>query len=101
MEQAILKVRFPLGSLPVRGFKCPTCGEERLPAHEAAEAQHLAEKLGLFGVRDSHTRKLLKTGNSIAVSLDPEMLQAILPGAEPGTAVRVGRQGNHIVIGPA
>jgi antitoxin component of MazEF toxin-antitoxin module len=48
-----------------------------------------------------HTRKLLKTGNSIAVSLDPDLLQEILPGAEPGTAVKVGRQGDRIVIGPA
>lgn len=101
MEPAILKIRFPLGSLPVRGFRCPVCREERLPAQEAEEAQGLAHKLGLYGVEQATTRKLLKTGNSIAVSLDPELLEQILPGAQPGTAVKVGRQGDRIVVGPA
>lgn len=101
MEQAIVKIRFPLGALPVRGLRCPVCGEERIPAGEAEEAQRLAGKLGLFGLQNMHTRKLLKTGNSIAVSLDPDLLHEILPGAEPGTVVKVGRQGDKIVIIPA
>lgn len=95
---AILKIRFPLGSLPVRGFRCPVCGSESLLASEAQEAQDLARELGLFSVTNRRRRKLLRTGNSIAVSLDPELLREVLPGRKPGDAVFVGRMGDRIVI---
>lgn len=98
MEEAILKVHFPIGSMPVRGYRCPVCGDERLLGAEAAKAQKAAHKLGLFGLEQTQLRKLLKTGNSVAVSLDPELVRDVLGGLEPGGTVRIGRLGNRIVI---
>lgn len=98
MEPATFEVRFPLGKLPVRGFRCPICGEEALTGTQAKALDELARRLGLFGIEDKHRRKLLRTGNSIAVSLDPELVRDVLHGAKPGAEVFVGRQGDKIVI---
>lgn len=98
MVEAILKVHFPRGALPARGFRCPVCGDEQLTGAEAKEVQETAHRLGLYGVEDSRPRKLLRTGNSVAVSLDPELVRNVLRGMKPGGTVRVGRQGDRIVI---
>lgn len=101
MEPAILKVRFPLGWLPARGYRCPVCGEEELALSEAHVLDELAHRLGLFGVEQRQRRKLQRTGNSVTVSLDPRLLEEALRGAGPGDMVEVGRQGDRIVILPA
>lgn len=98
MEEAILRVDFPLGSLPARGWRCPVCGEETLLLADAGEVQRLAQRLGLFGVQGRKRRKLLKTGGSLAVTLDPELLREVLGKARAGTYVQVGREGGRIVI---
>lgn len=101
MDEAVLKVHFPAGSLAARGFRCPACGDERLLASDAEAAQELAHRLGLYGVEDVQERKLLQTGNSIAVTLPPRLVEEVLGGAGPGDAVRVGRLGDRIVVEPA
>lgn len=68
---------------------------------ELKEAQDLAYRLGLFGIENAQLRKLLKTGTSIAVTLDPELIRDVLHGAKPGQAVKVGKEGGKIVIVPA
>lgn len=98
MVEALLKVHFPLGSIPARGFRCPACGDERLLGSDAEAAQTLARRLGLYGVEDAEERKLLRTGGSVAVTLPPRLLEEVLDGAEPGDVVRVGRQGGRIVV---
>lgn len=98
MQPALLSVRFPEGTLPAKGFRCPTCGEERLTATESERISTLGRKLGLYGVEQRRTRKLLKTGGSLAVTLDPEMLRDVLGEVRAGTSVEVGRQGDAIVI---
>lgn len=98
MEEAVLKVHFPEGSLPARGLRCPVCGDERLLASDAKAAQDLAHRLGLYGVEQAERRKLLRTGNSTAVTLPPRLVREVLGGAGPGEAVRVGRQGGRIVV---
>jgi hypothetical protein len=98
MEETILSLQYPKGRVPARGFRCPTCGEEVLLLEDASEARRTAENLGLFGVENARRRKLQKTGNSITVSLDPELLRSALLDAKPGDQVSVGRQGNRIVI---
>lgn len=98
MQEAILQMHYPNGTLPVKGYRCPACGNERLLADSAQEAHDTAERIGLLGLESAQTRKLLKTGNSLAVSLDPAWVKEVLLDAKPGTPVRVGRQGNRIVI---
>lgn len=100
MEPAILKVRFPVGALPARGFRCPVCGEEELALREAQALGELAHRLGLFGVEDRQRRRLLKNGNSFMVTLDPALVREVLRGAKPGEEIEVGRQGDRIVIRP-
>jgi len=97
----ILEMHFPRGKLPGEGFRCPTCGEEALLAEEVARLQKEAHRLGLYGLEDAQLRKLLRTGNSIAVSLDPNLIRQVLGDRKPGDAVRVGREGRRIVIEPA
>jgi hypothetical protein len=67
-------------------------------AERVAEAQALAHKLGLFGIENAQTRKLLRTGTSVAVTLDPDLLRDVLGSAKPGQMVKVGKEGNKIVI---
>lgn len=100
MRPSIVKVHFPLGVLPVKGFRCPVCGEEVLLAEDAGASQELASQLGLYGVEQEQERTLLKTGGSIAVTISPELVRDVLKG-KAGSIVKVGRQGDRIVIRPA
>lgn len=98
MEPASFDIRFPMGSLPANGFRCPQCGEEAVLSPELRQLEHLAARLGLYGLQDARRRKLQRTGNSITVSLDPRLVREVLRGAGPGDEVEVGRQGDAIVI---
>lgn len=98
MKEVILKVHFPLGTLPVRGFACQACGEEVFLGSDAAEAQDLAHRLGLFGLENKRSRKLRRTGNSLAVTLDSDLVKQVLGPAAEGKSVFVGSQGKRIVI---
>lgn len=99
MDPAILSVHFPEGDLPAKGFRCPVCSSER--ALNLPVLQQLARKLGLYGLEHATERTLQRTGSSITVTLDPELLREVVPNAKPGTKVTVGRQGDAIVILPA
>lgn len=100
MDPAIVKLTFPSGWLPVRGFRCATCGEDAVMGEEGAAARLLAEKLGLFGTTDRRNRKVLKTGGSLAVSIDPELARRVFGKLKPGDTVSVGLRGGCIVIEP-
>lgn len=100
MDVVILRLRYPRGQVPAKGFRCPECGEESLLVSEAEKADEMARDLGLYGIENAGVRKLLRAGNSIAVSLDPELVADVLKGAKPGTSVRVGRVGRRIVVEP-
>lgn len=65
---------------------------------EADRLRKEAHRIGLFGMEQKRRRKLQRTGNSVTVSLDPEMLRDVLKGAGPGTVVEVGRVGDHIEV---
>lgn len=98
METAEVETRYPEGILVQPGFRCPKCGEEAFTADQVKTSQAEARRLGLFGIENSSTRKLQRTGTSVTVSLDPELLRDVLGRAKPGTKVRVGRHGSHIAI---
>ncbi|HEX9816255.1 MAG TPA: hypothetical protein VGB18_04685 [Candidatus Thermoplasmatota archaeon] len=101
MDEAIFPVHFPLGQLPARGFRCPTCGEEQLLGSEAQRLERMAHDVGLFGVEDIRERKLLKTGNSLVVTIDPTLAKTVFGTTRPGVRIRIGRLGKRIVIEPA
>ena len=67
---------------------------------EYSRAQEIASRLGLFGVENALERKLLKTGNSLVVTIDPALAKAVLGTNKPGARLRVGRLGSRIVIEP-
>lgn len=96
MQPAILTVHFPEGDLPAKGFRCPVCAAERLLDLPALQA--VARRMGLYGLENASKRKLQRTGTSITVTLDPALLREVLPDADVGTTVLVGRQGDSIVI---
>lgn len=98
MREVIVQTHFPLGTMPVRGFRCPVCGAEVLRLADSVKAEALARKLGLFGLEDVQVRTLQRTGTSTCVTLDPELLRRVMPRAKRGSKVRIGRQGSRIVI---
>lgn len=98
MQEVILRHHFPRGTLPVRGFRCAVCGEEKLTGDDVARLQATARALGLYGLENARVRKLVRTGGSLAVTLDPGLLREVLGQAKPGSPVRVGLQGRQIVV---
>lgn len=98
MEPANVEMRYPEGILVSPGFKCPRCGEEAFAADQVERGQSEARRLGLFGIENATTRTLQRTGTSVTVSLDPELLRDVLRRAKPGSKVKVGRHGDHIAI---
>lgn len=101
LDEVVLWIRYPRGRVPSRGFRCPICGDESLLLGDGNKADELAHELGLFGLEQVGTRRLLRAGNSIAVTLDPQLVEEVLSGAKPGTKVRVGRLGKRIFVEPA
>lgn len=100
MEGAIFPIHFPRGSLPARGYRCPKCGDEVVTASEMKKLESMAHGAGLYGIENAQTRKLIQTGNSLAVTLDRELLKAVGIVGKAGRSVRVGRVGDHLVILP-
>lgn len=98
MEPAEVEMRYPEGVLVSPGFRCPRCGEEAFSGDQVERGQAEARRLGLFGLENATTRTLQRTGTSVTVSLDPDLLRDVLQRAKPGTKVRVGRHGDHIAI---
>lgn len=63
-----------------------------------AANQRRAHDLGLFGMERASKRKLRQVGSSLSVTLDPELLNEIVPGARAGDEVEVGLEGGKLVI---
>lgn len=98
MDDAIFPLHFPNGQMPARGFRCSTCGHERLSGSEFERLEKMARELGLYGIEESRERKLLKVGNSLVVTIDPALARMALGTSRPGIKVRVGLQGKRIII---
>lgn len=99
MRPVILRMHFPVESLPVEGYRCETCGEEGFLGEAVARAQKLARRLGLYGAEHPHERRLVKNGSSLAITLDRSALREILGhDPQPGEPLVVGRVGPAIVI---
>lgn len=98
MSRALVDVQFPRGKIPVKGWRCPECGESVFSAQQADAAQRMARELGLFGPERASRRKLQRSGTSIVVTLDPALLEEALGGASVGDEVEVGRLGDAIII---
>lgn len=99
MEPTILQLNYPRGSLPVRGFRCPHCGDDAILGADGAKNRELANSLGLFGPSTGKSRrKLMKTGTSIGVTLDRGLLREFLGTDQPGRIVVVSGEGRRIVI---
>lgn len=97
-EPAILTMHFPLGDLPVKGAKCPSCGEEILLPEQVDQAQQTARRLGLLGPDLRTTRAAIKLGSSTAMTFDQELARKA--GIEPGTQLEVGLLGGRVVVTP-
>lgn len=96
MSEAVLSMDFPLGKLPVQGYRCPRCGEEIFLGEAVAATQQLAKRLGLYGIEGRGRRTALKIGNSVGLTVDPSTAKAL--GIEPGTELELGIQGDALVI---
>jgi len=96
MVADILKTKFPKGSLPIRGYKCSSCGYELIPFEEAERVQHQAEVLGLFGEVNPLQRKITKCGNNLVIYI-PKQIERQL-GLEKGTPINVWLREDEICI---
>lgn len=98
MEPAILTMQFPLGPLPVKGAKCPECGEEVFIAGQVEQAQETARRLGLFGPELKSTRKAIELGSSTGMTFEREIAKRA--GIRPGTELEIDFTGGRIIIYP-
>lgn len=98
MELTVLSLAFPRGTLPVKGFRCPTCGAEELLLGELAKARETARRIGLLKTGRAERRRLLRVGNSLGITLAPAVVREVLGGVHAGEEVLVGVQGDAIVI---
>jgi hypothetical protein len=98
MEQAVLQMHFPRGTLPVMGRRCRRCGLELVSTENAQEGQELAEKLGLYEPRFPLVRTITKSGGQLALYLPREIEKAL--GLSKGTRVRIFTRGDEIIIQP-
>lgn len=96
MDEVVLTLHFPRGSIPVRGGRCPVDGEEKIRAEDHARAQAQAHELGLFGLESTVQRKIGTTGTSAAVTIPPDLLARL--GLKPGSVVEIGALGDSLVI---
>jgi len=98
MDKSILSTHYPRGSLPVRGYKCKTCGFELISIEEAEHAQELAERLGLYGDVGALTRTITKSGGQLAFYIPKEIQREL--NLKKGTKVKVSLRGDEIVLTP-
>jgi predicted lysophospholipase L1 biosynthesis ABC-type transport system permease subunit len=96
MEDAIVTLQFPGGTLPVRGGRCPIDGDEKIRGEDLVDAQALAHELGLYGLEGAVERKIGTTGTSASVTLPPDLLARL--GLKPGSVVEIGAAGEALVI---
>ena len=96
MTPIVLQIHFAGGKIPVRGYKCPVCGEEMILGSDSIQAKRDAMRLGLSGVRAHTRRKIVRNGTSASVNLSPEMLTTL--GVRVGDEVEVGILGDRVVI---
>jgi hypothetical protein len=47
MSQATVHLRFARGDVPVKGWRCPSCGDEKILLEDAKAARLYAERMGL------------------------------------------------------
>ena len=47
MREAVIMLRFPKGDVPVKGWRCPSCGDEKVLLEDAKAARLYAERMGL------------------------------------------------------
>ncbi len=98
MSEAVLKMHFPRGSLPIAGFKCRNCGEEIIDAKVVEEYQQLAQKLGLYEPEFPLIRTITKSGRQLALYLPKEIEKAF--SLIQGKKVRIFTRGDEIIVQP-
>lgn len=96
MDVAIVEVAFPRGRLPVRGYRCPRCGEELIPGGVLSAAQSLARSLGMAGVERSEVRKAMAIGSSIGATIPKAYLERL--GIAAGTPLAFELHADHIEV---
>lgn len=98
MEESILYIHYPIGTLPVVGHRCKKCDFELISLEEARYAQDLAEKLGMYGDVGGLTRTITKSGGQLAFYIPKEIQKEL--HLKKGMKVRVSLRGDDIVLTP-
>ena len=98
MAEAILNIRYPKGTLPVRGFICPKCGYEVISFEDAKNASETAERLGLIEPEGAITREITKSGDQLAVYIPKDIEREF--DLRQGTKVRIYAKHNEIILAP-
>ena len=98
MAEAILNIRYPKGTLPVRGFICPKCGYEVISFEDAKNASETAERLGLIELEGAITREITKSGDQLAVYIPKDIEREF--DLRQRTKVRIYAKRNEIILAP-
>lgn len=98
MDETILKIRYPKGTLPVRGFVCPKCGYEVISFEDAKAASETAERLGLLEPEGAITRKITRSGDQLAVYIPKNIEKEF--DLKQGAKVRIYTKRDEIILAP-
>ena len=98
MDEKILKIRYPKGTLPVRGFVCSKCGYEIISFEDAKAASETAERLGLLEPEGAITRKITRSGDQLAVFIPKDIEREF--DLKQGAKVRIYTKHDEIILAP-
>jgi len=98
MDEVILNIRYPKGTLPVRGFTCPKCGYEVISFEDAKNASETAERLGLIEPEGAITREITRSGDQLAVYIPKDIEREF--DLRQGAKVRIYAKRNEIILAP-
>ncbi len=98
MKKRPVKIDLPRGSVEIRGFICPKCGEEIFTHDQAVEGEKLAMSKGLWGPSLWLERKVTTIGNSPAIVIPKDIVKQLK--LRKGEEIKIGVLEDEIIIKP-
>jgi len=98
MRETVLKISYPKGTLPVRGFVCLNCGYEVLSFEDAEEASETAEKLGLLEPETVLTGEITESEEQVVLHIPKDIERRF--ELKKGKKVKIYTKGEEIILMP-
>ena len=79
-----------------RGERCPSCGEEFIPAEESERTIRIARRLGIWGEPLKLKRKLSRSGRGVVLRIPTDLQENL--GWEGDEEVLISKIGKRLII---